>query len=590
MGRFPNNRPFYDDERGGNWLPVFLAALASLAIHVFLYYRVAEMRFDVTAEIPPQLRETPARRFANFERLKRDPVQPLDQARENPLSGPAGASLSQEQLSGIFDVPEVTFEAPPPQKASLEAAALREVAAAELPSEAPEWQPRQELIEIHDRSVRDDIALLPRHEIFSVDRVPAAPDYVPEVSPQTLAAQPAAAPESLSQMPLFSLPVELPPLPTSVESAAAKVFTDPAATPAESLADFGEKPDEISEFRHVDNRLSTSLAVYVPPAPDPRKYFRLEINPSLDSGLDVVGKDVVFVQDASRSLASERLHFCKQGLKDALASVSARDRFNVVSFREDATFCFGTQWALPTGENFARAFAFIDSLDSRGDTDLFRSLKSLMALPRDPERPLIVIVVTDGKATTGITASSKIIGEFSKLNDNMSLYVLGTHAKANAYLLDLLSFCNRGRQSIVRSDRWSIPQAVKALADSCSRPLLGRVSVDADVDSRAEFFPLPSANLYAGEPLVYYGSCPKETGAMTIQIRGEGGASKVDCIFEIDFTGAPRADAKIRGEWARRKMHSLLGEHARNPSPGVVAAMRRLSAETGEPIPYAGEF
>ena len=158
--------------------------------------------------------------------------------------------------------------------------------------------------------------------------------------------------------------------------------------------------------------------------------------------LPIVGKDIVFVQDASRSLARERLHFCKEGLKEALGTVSAADRFNVVSFRDNATFCFGLDWATPTTENFQHAIAFIDSLDSRGDTDLFRSLKSLTALPRDPARPLIAIVITDGKATTGITASTRIIGEFSKLNDDMSLYVLGTHAKANAYLLDMLAPMN----------------------------------------------------------------------------------------------------------------------------------------------------
>lgn len=583
------NHPFYEEEPARDWTPLFIAAIASLAIHLLLYFRVAEMRFDVTAEIPQQLRETPTRKIVNFERLRKDPAKPFETSPKGDPTHPATVGLSADAISEIFEVPAISFTAPPPQKAAIDAAELKEAVSAEVPADAPAWLPRQELVKIVDRAVNDDLALLPRREIFSLDRIDAAPDYVPEVPMSAAVAAPAPA-ETLSLAPSVPIAAEEPPLPPAVESVAETVVTDTDATPAAALTDFGEQPEEISEFRHVDNRLSTRIAVYEPPGGDPRKYFRLEVLPRQDSGLRTVGKDIVFVQDASRSMASERLYFCKQGLKEALGTLAAGDRFNVVSFREGATFCFGNGWAEPSRENFGRAYAFIDALDSRGDTDLFASLKSLMSLPRDAARPLIVLVVTDGKATTGLTTSSRIIGEFSKLNDNMSLFVLGTHAKANAYLLDLLSFCNRGRQSIVRADRWSIPDAVKALADSCSRPLLGRVNIDADISSGSEFFPMPAANLYAGEPLVLYGSCPKSTREMTIQVRGEGGDAKVDCLFAIDFGAAGRAGEAIKDEWARRKMHSLLGEYARTSSQELLTAMRRLSAETGEPIPYAGEF
>lgn len=581
---------FYSQRQERSGLPVFIAAVVSVAVHVFLFFRMSEVRFDVSATIPERLREVQPRKIANFERVREDPARPLEQSDKGDPSQKATVGLTAKEMSEIFEAPSISFAAPPVQQATLDAAEFKEIAAAEIAPDMSVWQPRQEVIKIIDRAVRDDIALLPRREIYDVERIERAPDYAPDVRLGGSVAVPSDIPQGVlaAFSPDFAAPTEKI-VASSVESVA-EPKTDESATPAVTLTGFGETPAEISPFKHVDNRLSSSMTVYDPGGRDSRKYFRIEINPRDTTELPTVRKDIVFVQDASRSLARERLYFCKEGLKDALGVISAGDRFNVVSFREDATFCFGKGWASPTRENLEKAYAFIDSLDSRGDTDLFRSLKSLIDLPRDSGRPLIVIVITDGKATTGITASSQIIAEFSKLNDNMSLFVLGTHGKANGYLLDMLSFCNRGRQVIVRSDRWQIPAAIRELADSCASPVLGRIVAEANVASGAEFFPLPSPNLYSGQPLVYYGSCPRATDKIILQIRGEGGESKVDCLFDIDLASASRGDSAIRDEWARRKMHSLIGEFARHPSDAILGAMRELSGKTGIPIPYFGQF
>lgn len=583
-------KPFYEQESGRNWSPVAIAAVASLVLHLVLYYRVVDMRFDVAARLPEKFRDVPQRHVVNFERVSGDPLKPLEVSETgNPDERPT-IGLSSRELSDIFEAPAITFAAPPVRKAAIEAATFKEVEVSKIAPDTSVWQPRQEIIEIVDRAVRDDLATLQRREVIDIERFESAPDYAPAIDFAGEVIVPSGAIDVALKPVVPAIDAPMPDFQPAAANSLAEPVTADAATPAATLTTFGENPGEISEFRHVDNRLSAGLTVFEPGNRDQLKYFRLEISPRDAAALPVVRKDIVFVQDASRSLARERLHFCKEGLKDSLGFIAAGDRFNVVSFRENAEFCFGKSWATPNRENFEKALAFIDSLDSRGDTDLFLSLKSLMDLPRDPKRPLIVIVITDGKATAGLVSSTRIIGEFSKLNDNMSLYVLGTQAKANAYLLDMLSFCNRGRQYIVNSDRWSIPSAIRQIVESCSKPILGRVKVDADIDSRAEFFPLPSANLYAGEPLVYYGSCRRDAKEIVLQVRGEGGEAKVDCLFSLDLSRAGRGGPDVRDGWARRKMHSLIGEYARNPSPALLGAMRALSSQTGLPIPYVSEF
>ena len=205
-------------------------------------------------------------------------------------------------------------------------------------------------------------------------------------------------------------------------------------------------------------------------------------------------------------------------------------------------------------------------------------------------RPLIIVLVTDGKATAGLTESSRIIGEFSKLNDNVSVFALGTHGRANNYLLDLLTFCNRGSATIVTSGRWDIPKNIAAVAEGCSQPVLGRVELATSIASHADLYPLPSANLYANRTLEYYGSCPGDVTNLVVQVRGEGGQSKCDIIFQMDLASAPGGGRDIQSQWVTRKMYSLIGEYARNPTPAVRDTLRRFSLETGRPIPYLNQI
>ena len=589
MNRYPRQESFYEShENDRNYGLLIVTAVVSLFIHFFLYTKVADMRFDVSAEVPEKYKDTPVRKIVNFEHIKEDPIKPLPVPEAGDPSAKPGVGMSSEELADIIAAPVMTFSAPPVSQAVLDAATVKEVKVSEIAPDDSVWQPRQEIIKVVDRLARDDIALLPRREIFAVERVVAAPDYAPAVDLSKNVDIPMFKSEKIDVQPGTGTIVEAPPAPVE---AVAETITLEELTPAVSLEKFGEKPRDITEFKPVDSRLMARTTVFKPAVPDGRKYFKLEVAPRDAAQLPPVPKDIIFVQDASRSLAEQRLHFCREALVSSLKLIAAKDRFNIAEFRDVTRLCFPGGWVAPTPENIAKATEFIGAMRSQGDTDLFESLKSLMALPRDPKRPLIVIVITDGKATAGLTQSTRIIGEFSKLNDNMSLFIVGTQPKANAYLLDMLSFCNRGSQSIVRSGRWDIPAVIEGIIKECSNPVLGRVGVTTDTPSHAELFPLPSANLYAGKTLMYFGSCPEDVKSIVMQVRGEGGEAKCDCVFNLDLEAdALPGGANVKDEWAKRKMYTLIGQYARTPTPALLQQMRDLSRETGFPIPYVNEL
>ena len=220
---------------------------------------------------------------------------------------------------------------------------------------------------------------------------------------------------------------------------------------------FEEAASNVTPYKAIEKRLAADVYVYKPAFDSKFAYVRIEIKRAGDELLPVIAKDVLLVQDNSNSMAEQRLHFCREGLPLCLAEIGPQDRFNVIRFREKDELCFG-DWVENNKENMEKAGKFISEMQSQGNTDILEAVKDLLNLSRTPGRPVVALVVTDGRSTIGTTDSSEIIGQFSKVNNGaISLFTVGTLQTADSYLLDLLSYCNRGDSVIVTTGRWDIP-------------------------------------------------------------------------------------------------------------------------------------
>lgn len=562
-----------------------LAMVLSFIVHMVMMYMVADLRLDRTRV--PALRQTAAqlRPPVRVERVPRDPLLAIGNPETGDPEAGAGVGFPRDRVGELARLPDPALLAPPSLSAEALAGTLVNLQAPARQPTAFAWQPRQQILAVMDRTVVDAAATLPRRDIPLIERVPRAPDYVPpvDVTRDRFGNDSQLVPDADRDM--------------AEGHATAAVDRRPVAPqlPAEADPDaatsrFGENPGEVSEFAAIDNRLVARMQVYREPGPEGRAYFRVTVDRRGTEVLPVVPKDVLFVQDTSRSLAEERLYFCRQAFTDALAWLGPRDRFNVIGFSDQARYCF-EEWADPTADATNRAAAFISGFRADGETDVFRSMQSLTSVVATPGRPLIAIAVTDGRPTAGTTASTAIIGEFTRGNTNgLSVFLLGTHGRANGYLLDMLAYCNGGSSVIVRSGRWDIADGIRGLVNSVSRPVLGGLSVAVDAASGADVLPLAPGNLYADRPLELFGACPGSTREVVVQVRGQGGEARCDVIFRFDLSRNLSNDASIRDRWARQKMYGLIGTYARQPSDSLLAEMYRLSRQYNLPIPYQKEL
>jgi len=627
-----------------------VAVLLSAVVHMVLMYFFADWALGGAASLREKRpdwfggdRVPPMR----VETMHADPMRIAEKVageRDTPSRGPIEVSDRVEALSQSAS-PALTAPPPIPREALAPGIPVLKESMAEQVDTTP-WMPRQEIAQIFDRTVQDAVATLPRREIPMIERVPNAPDIVPSIdlAGRRFGKDP-EPPKPLDSADVFDTEISKGTFKKPAVATLGKTGTVAAGT---TEARFGMQPGEKSgkggaagrpdgvlqgqqervkkqldevakkvadntlteeerkareaqakiaamqetiDYVPIDDLLAVGMETYRDPKEPGRVYFRIGIQPRADKNVPVIAKDIVFVQDVSASMSEERVTFCRRGLAAALQTLNSGDRFNVVAFRDNFENCF-PEWVSPTEENLKKATGFVNAMRSFGQTDVFGSLRSLIKLQRDPKRPMIVMVVTDGKPTFGMTESASIIGEFSKLNNGMmSVYMFGTQSKANAYLLDMLTYCNRGDSTILNGNRWDIPVAMATVYEGVRNPVMGDITVVFDSASKSEVYPKNSTNLYKDRQLELCGVCPDSTEELVFQIRGLAADKGYDSIFRLSMTRhAKLGTAAVKRRWASQKMYHLVGAYSREARQQVMAEMLKVNTQYGVPIPYESEL
>ena len=461
------------------------------------------------------------------------------------------------------------------------------------PVDHPLWEPRQEILSISQQIARNDLTFSrPRRYIQAIPRVAAGMDIVAPANREDLERGIAStgAYYLVDDPSLFSWGRNIPSGPGGGRGGARDV-----APPAATLQDEPKKLTEedrnrVSILKALEKYLKADVYVYHAPSDPLYDYCRIEIKRRTPDLLPVLAKDVLLVQDASASITEQKLHFCREGMLKALELLGPGDRFNVVEFRDSVSRCFET-WTAVGPETLQKAREFIGRMESVGNTDIFDSLKELLETERKPGRPVIMMVVSDGVATAGLTDHSLIIEAFSQANRGaVSVFTVGTYPGVNAYLLDLLSYRNRGDTAIVRTGRWDIPGVIEDRVREVSRPVLSDVRFRFAGQTYCEAYPILTANLYLDRPLVLFGRYPRNAKKLVFQATGRADDIQCDMVFDIDPEKAQSGGVDIRTAWAWQRAYFLIGEHNRTKQPGILTELKAMGKLFGIKIPYRAEL
>lgn len=277
------------------------------------------------------------------------------------------------------------------------------------------------------------------------------------------------------------------------------------------------------------------------------RYFKVMMVPRRN--LQVVPKDVVLVIDGSGSIGKDRFSGCRRVSQKIMRScMNTGDRFNLVVFRNAFSYAFRS-WRECDAESFAAGDKWLALQTAHGRTDVFSTISSVLTLPRDPKRPLVALVVTDGDANMGVSDTAEILSKFTALNDGLvSVYMYGVKSSANRELIDVLTHGNRGESFVFEGWRWNTGEGMEELSERFRDPVLSDLRVIFSSGTKAEAYPLLLRNLYRGGTLEFAGRVPAGTKEISFALRGLNGASAYEGFFKLPFATAP-SDPSVVALW-----------------------------------------
>ncbi|XP_071381649.1 inter-alpha-trypsin inhibitor heavy chain H6 [Centroberyx affinis] len=231
-------------------------------------------------------------------------------------------------------------------------------------------------------------------------------------------------------------------------------------------------------------------------------------------GLPVVPKDVIFVIDVSGSMIGTKIKQTKQAMSTILGDLREGDHFNIITFSDKVHTWKKGRTVRATRQNVRDAKDFVKRIIAEGWTNINAALLSAAQLvnpspsgssnqPSSRRVPL-VIFLTDGEATIGVTAGDTILSNAKKALGSASLFGLAFGDDADFPLLKRLALDNRGVARMVYEDADAALQ-LKGFYDEVASPLLSDIQLsyldDQAFDVTRSLFP----NYFQGSELVVTG-------------------------------------------------------------------------------------
>ncbi|XP_055022234.1 inter-alpha-trypsin inhibitor heavy chain H6 [Boleophthalmus pectinirostris] len=227
-------------------------------------------------------------------------------------------------------------------------------------------------------------------------------------------------------------------------------------------------------------------------------------------GLPVVPKDVIFVIDISGSMIGTKIKQTKQAMSTILGDLREGDHFNIITFSDRVQTWKKGRTVRATRQNVRDAKEFVKRISAEGWTNINAALLSAAQLVNplstsSPSRRVpLVIFLTDGEATIGVTASDTILINAKKALGSASLFGLAFGDDADFLLLKRLALDNRGVARMVYEDADAALQ-LKGFYDEVASPLLSDIQLtyldEQAFDVTCSLFP----NYFQGSELVVAG-------------------------------------------------------------------------------------
>jgi len=310
-------------------------------------------------------------------------------------------------------------------------------------------------------------------------------------------------------------------------------------------------------------------------------YFMLLLAPGVAADAATLRRDVVAVIDVSGSMSGEKIQQAKSALIQLLGTLREGDRFRLVAF-SGGVRRYAQGWTEVAADTRRDAETWIRSLDAEGGTNIAGALTEAFAQAPAEQSLGVVVVLTDGQASTGETDPERIATSAERGRGKFRVFSFGVGDDVNTYLLDRLTERARGTTEYIRPGE-NIERAVGTLAAKVASPVLTDVTITAG--SGIELYdvqPGSLPDLFAGDEMVVLGRYRGlGTGEWSITVHGSRSGRQEE--FRTTVGDRTNDDARyIEQLWAARKAGTLSREiRLHGQTKELMDALKQLALRYG---------
>jgi Ca-activated chloride channel family protein len=352
----------------------------------------------------------------------------------------------------------------------------------------------------------------------------------------------------------------------------------------------GKDPQDFQLF-YALSREDFGVTLLTHREPDKDGYYLLMISPKDDwSEQEYAAKDIVFVLDTSGSMAEAgKMEKARAALLYGIRILRPQDRFNVVSFAGEERL-MESRMITADDQGRKRGEAFAQSLRPLGGTNINQAMLVAMQQFEASNRPKILVFMTDGLPTVGVTNTEAIVAAARSARiTGLRLFSFGVGYDVNTALLDRLAAENGGVADYIEPKE-DLEVKVSNFFAKVNYPVLTDLKLDMAGVETDLVYPRTLPDIFRGSQLTLIGRYRNqiELDYVRLQLAGiASGANKSYLYNNLRFPLREDENEFLPRLWATRRVGWLMEQIRSNgEQPELRDEIVDLGTRYGIVTPY----
>jgi Ca-activated chloride channel family protein len=311
--------------------------------------------------------------------------------------------------------------------------------------------------------------------------------------------------------------------------------------------------------------INVSMLAYPDETADDTGYFLLlaGLPAKRPEDVNAIKRELTLVLDRSGSMAGEKIRQAQEAAVQVVSALDTGEAFNVIIYN-DVIAQMSPQPVIKDSAMETKAHSYIRATNASGGTNLHGALQTALAQPPMEGMLPLVLFLTDGLPTSGITSETAIRDLVLTANPfERRVFTFGVGYDLNAVLLDGLAQLSRARSFFVLPGE-NVEVAVTNVFKNLTGPVFadGTLRVLSATGSEAvgrtqDILPVVLPDLFEGDRLVLLG---RYIGAepLTFEFSGNFLGKPRTFAHTFAFDRPDKDNGFIPRLWASRKIAELI--------------------------------